>query len=92
MALQSSTFVNGQWTTTSFGVDHILRVHNQKDKIPNIMDVEKAPTLGLLSQTVIRSPLVHWILPVRLRGSGIDDVAFIGVRLFASFPLVSTHV
>jgi hypothetical protein len=54
--------------------------------------VEKAPTLGLLSQTVIRSPLVHWILPVRLRGSGIDDVAFIGVRLFASFPLVSTHV
>jgi hypothetical protein len=34
---------------------------------------------SLLTQTVIESPVVHWILPVNIRGSQDDrDVAFIG--------------
>jgi len=90
MALRASTLVDGEWTTTTFDVDHVLRAHNRKQEAPSLMDVEKPPTLGILTQTVIRSPLVHWILPVRLRGPDIHDVAFIGVR---NLPcLVLLHV
>lgn len=78
MALRANTLVNGEWTTTTFNVDHVLRAHNNKPETPDLMDVEKPPILGLLTQTVIRSPLVHWILPARLRGPKIHDVAFIG--------------
>ncbi len=82
MAFQTSTLVNGQWTTTTLDIDQVLLVHNQKDKpeSPRLMEVERPPILGLLTQTVIRSPLVHWILPVKLRDPEIQDVAFIGVR------------
>jgi hypothetical protein len=89
MALQASTLVDGAWTTTTIDVDDVLRAHNHEQEATNLMDVEKPPTIGILTQTVIRSPLVHWILPVRLRGTKIHDVAFIGVRYgfrFSSCP------
>lgn len=63
---------------TTFGVDDVLRAQNAEEE-SRVMDVEQLPVLGILSQTVIRSPLVHWILPVKFRGPQIHDVAFIGV-------------
>jgi hypothetical protein len=81
MALETNTLVNGAWTTQTLDVNDVLRHYNQQDKEANVkaFEVEKAPVLGLLTQTVIQSPLVHWILPVRLRDSFSNDVAFIGV-------------
>ncbi|CZR62372.1 uncharacterized protein PAC_12269 [Phialocephala subalpina] len=80
MAFESNTLVNGEWTTRVLDVNTVLRHYDQQDKdnATNLVDVEKTPKFGLLTQTVIRSPLVHWILPVRLRDSRIHDVAFIG--------------
>src|SRR6266536_2556468 len=84
MAFETSTLINGEWTTRTLDVDTVLRHYDQQDKEANanILEVEKAPVLGLLTQTVIRSPLVHWILPARLRSPNNNDVAFIGVRQF----------
>lgn len=82
MAFTSNTLVNGQWTTRPLNLDTVLQHYNQKDKDAKAtpMEVERPPVLGLLTQTVIRSPLVHWILPIRLRSPKLNDVAFIGVR------------
>ena len=66
-------------------VNEVLQQYDKEERdarTPHI-DVEKAPVMGLLTQTVIRSPLVHWILPVRLRNQDNNDVAFIGVRYFS---------
>lgn len=81
MALETNTLVNGAWTTRTLDVNAVLRHYDQQDKEANTKaaDIEKAPTLGLLTQTVIRSPLAHWILPVRLRDPLLNDVALIGV-------------
>lgn len=38
------------------------------------------PRVGLLTQTVISSPTVQWILPARLRGQRFNDVVFVGER------------
>lgn len=88
MAFETSTLVNGEWTTRTLDVNTVLRHYDQLDRQANtnILDVEKVPTLGLLTQTIISSPLVHWILPVRARDLEKNDVAFIGVSelLFAN--------
>jgi hypothetical protein len=62
-------------------VNAVLRHYEQQDRAAsrNTVEVQRAPVLGLLTQTAIRSPLVHWILPVRLRAQHANDVAFIGV-------------
>lgn len=80
MALETNTLVNGAWTTQTVDVNEVLRHYNQQDKEADVkvQELQKAPVLGLLTQTVIKSPLVHWILPVRLRDSFSNDVAFIG--------------
>ncbi|CZT43873.1 uncharacterized protein RSE6_03976 [Rhynchosporium secalis] len=80
MALATNILVNGEWTTRTFDVNSILRHHDQQDKdaASTIEELEVAPKLGLLTQTVVRSPLVHWILPARLRDNSKHDVAFIG--------------
>lgn len=82
MAFEASVLQNGQWTTRTLDVNTVLRHYDQQDQeaTANTVEIEKAPVLGLLTQTVIRSPIVHWILPVKLRDSGTNDVAFIGVR------------
>lgn len=84
MAFETSTLVNGEWTTRTLDVDTVLEHYNQRDKeaTTTFMEVEKTPTIGILTQTVIRSPLVHWILPVKLRDVETQHVAFIGVRIF----------
>jgi hypothetical protein len=89
MAFESNTLVNGEWTTRTLDVNTVLRHYDQQDNQPtaNIMDQEHPPLWGLLTQTIIRSPLVNWILPVSLRDPGIHDVAFIGVSTFQFPPL-----
>jgi len=91
MAFETSTLVNGEWTTRTLDVDTVLRHYNQKDMeaTTTFMEVETAPTIGILTQTVIGSPLVHWILPIRLRDLETQHVAFIGVRVVSiprAFP------
>ena len=37
-------------------------------------------TTGLLTQTVLPSPVIQWILPARLRSKKLNDVVFVGHR------------
>ncbi|KAL2061712.1 hypothetical protein VTL71DRAFT_7090 [Oculimacula yallundae] len=80
MALATTSFVGGEWVTRTLDINSVLRHHDQQDKdaTSSVKEVEQAPKLGLLTQTVIRSPLVHWILPARLRDNSKHDIAFIG--------------
>ena len=82
MAFETSILQNGEWTTRTLDVNTVLRHYDLQDQeaTANAVEIESAPVLGLLTQTVIRSPLVHWILPVKLRDPETNDVAFIGVR------------
>jgi hypothetical protein len=95
MAFETNTLVNGEWTTRTLDINTVLKHFDQEGKETNIrdLDIERAPTVGLLTQTVVRSPLVHWILPARLRNPERNDVAFIGVRLllYYSFFLLDCH-
>ena len=89
MAVETRVLVNGVWVTRTVGLDDVLRRHEERDAEAGqtTMELEKTPMFGMLTQTVIQSPLVHHILPIRLRGLEFNDVAFIGVCFFLScFP------
>jgi hypothetical protein len=92
MAFETSTLVNGQWTTRTLDVNAVLQHYDQEDREAKMthVEVEQTPVLGLLTQTVIRSPLVHWILPARLRSQYCNDVAFIGVWHPVSFVILNS--
>jgi hypothetical protein len=85
MAFSTNTLVNGQWTSTTLDVTAVLQHYDEQDREANAnanantMNGQRAPMLGLLTQTALQSPLVHWVLPVRLRNKHSNDVAFIGV-------------
>jgi len=63
-----------------------MRYYDHKDSEEPPPKIIEAPVLGILTQTVVPSPLANWILPVRARGSHFNDVAFIGV---GTFPLTN---
>jgi len=82
MAFNTNTLnEDGEWTTRTLDINTVLQHYDQQDQEANAkpVEIEKAPVLGLLTQTIIRSPLAHWILSARLRSPDSNDVAFIGV-------------
>lgn len=78
MAFQSNVFRNGAWVTETVNVRDALRASALGQK-PILGPQDEQPKYGILSRTVIDSPLARWILPVRLRSRRRNDVAFIGV-------------
>lgn len=85
--LQTQVLVDGQWVTRTVDTHTLLQHHNRMDDnaVDNTMDTIRPPVRGVLTQTIVQSPLVHWILPIRLQGQEYDDVAYIGV---SGCPLV----
>lgn len=81
LPLQTQVFVDGQWVTRTIDTHTLLQHHNRMEDmtVDNTMETIRPPVRGILTQTIIQSPLVHWILPIRLRGQEYNDVAFIGV-------------
>ncbi|TGO85715.1 hypothetical protein BPOR_0371g00050 [Botrytis porri] len=78
--LQTQVLVDGQWVTRTVDTHTLLQRYNRMDDraIDHTMETIRPPIRGVLTQTIIPSPLVHWILPIKLRGQEYNDVAYIG--------------
>lgn len=83
--LQTGTLIDGQWTTTNVDMNTVLARHMERKQDEMQSEGDKPPALGLLTQTIIESPVVHWIISARIRSSEYHDVAFIGVSLRLPF-------
>lgn len=80
MALQAAHMENGVWTTRRIDISDLLtQTHARRPDLRRDAEAPK-PKVGLLSQTVVRSPIIQWILPARLRSRFHNDVAFVGER------------
>jgi hypothetical protein len=80
--IQTEVLVNGQWTTQHVTLDEILANERQQAEAAATSKQQRLPDplphLGLLSRTVLRSPIVNWIFPARVRHKRFNDVVFIG--------------
>ncbi|KAF7560773.1 hypothetical protein G7046_g3376 [Stylonectria norvegica] len=79
MDLQTNTLVNGQWVNQTVRIQDILKA-STVPKSNTTLPRAEPPACGILSRTVVESPVVHHILPVRIRSSAHNDVAFVGDR------------
>ncbi|KAF4301921.1 Cleavage/polyadenylation specificity factor A subunit [Botryosphaeria dothidea] len=81
MALQTGVFENGQWVTRRVSIQDILQQNSQREshvqQTPFRPPMEQ-PVVGLLSRSVLQSPVVNWIIPARVRNREKNDVVFIG--------------
>ncbi|GME23857.1 Cleavage/polyadenylation specificity factor A subunit [Neofusicoccum parvum] len=81
MALQTGVFENGQWVTRRVSIQDILQQNSQREshqEQPPFKPPMEQPVVGLLSRTVLQSPVVNWIIPARVRNREKNDVVFIG--------------
>lgn len=77
---------NGQWVTEPINLKDIM--NRNATKAPEEKLLIKSPRCGIMTRTVIESPVTHWILPVSLRSAQHKDVAFVGVSPGSPVPFV----
>ncbi|ERT02628.1 hypothetical protein HMPREF1624_00929 [Sporothrix schenckii ATCC 58251] len=78
MAFQTDVLRDGEWVTETVAINDMLKAGtNNKPSVPE-QHIDQPPTIGILTKTVIESPVAHWMLPVRLRSAQHMDVAVIG--------------
>ncbi|PTB72969.1 hypothetical protein M440DRAFT_1340680 [Trichoderma longibrachiatum ATCC 18648] len=76
MAFQTRVLRNGEWVTETVNLQAALKA----SAAPQVASepVQQPPVCGILTHTLVESPVVRWVLPVRLRSSTHNDIAFIG--------------
>lgn len=84
MAFQSNVFRGGQWVTQTVDLQAILKA-NAATRTPRQRTLKPAEC-GILTKTVVESPVSHWIVPVRLRSPHHNDVAFVSVSCCGLLP------
>ncbi|KAL8803278.1 MAG: hypothetical protein Q9200_006282 [Gallowayella weberi] len=80
MSLQTRVMVDGRWTTRTLDIHQILaRNREAKEAMleEEVSDPIQRPVLGLLTRTVVRSPVVRSIIPARVRHRSKNDVVFV---------------
>lgn len=78
--IETYMLVDGEYRMVRVTADQILNRNDQekqKKKVPPPKPPE-APVLGLLSTTLVHSPIINKILPARIRGTEFNDLLFVG--------------
>ncbi|GAP82946.1 putative thermotolerance protein [Rosellinia necatrix] len=76
-SLQTHLLVNDEWVTRFVSADELFGSPGPRAQgaIPVALP---PPKYGVLTKTVIESPIIRWVHPVQLRSSRQNDVAFVG--------------
>jgi len=83
--LNSHAWVNGQLRTEATQQEQFMAQNFNNDALSH--SSEGPPGYGLMSRTLVHSPVIKQIIPARIRNRGLNDVAFIGVNSILSFLL-----
>ncbi|KAI1090177.1 hypothetical protein F5B19DRAFT_335218 [Rostrohypoxylon terebratum] len=78
MSLQTYVLEDDQWVSRTVTAEELLRENSTARRKMGRQSLSKPPTYGLLTKTVIESPIIRWVLPVQLRSARYNDVALIG--------------
>ena len=81
MSLQTNVFENGRWVTRNID-PYQARARNtepqhkeQTSSSPLVLS--DVPSIGLLTRTLVKSPVIKWIIPARIRHKTKNDVLFV---------------
>ncbi|CAH0059660.1 unnamed protein product [Clonostachys solani] len=79
MAFETSVLRDGAWVTETVDFQAALKVYAPPANSEEVLFGDRPPC-GILSRTVIESPVVNAVHSVRLRSKWKNDIAFIGDR------------
>lgn len=79
MALYTNVLENGQWVTRQVDSLHLFAQNRPAEVTPVIAQNETPmpPPWGILTRTLVRTPVVKWIIPARVRHPDKNDVLYI---------------
>ncbi|KAF4414528.1 hypothetical protein CFRS1_v012191 [Colletotrichum fructicola] len=80
MAFQTNVFRDGAWVTETVDLKTVLSKGSAAAASPAAPPPPTPPDCGILTRTVIESPIARWVLPALLRSAHHNDVAFVGDR------------
>jgi len=82
-SVQTQIFENGEWVTRTLTAEELMgtNVRSLPAAREPLGNTPKAPKYGLLTRTIIDSPIIRWVHPAQLRSSRFNDVALVGVRI-----------
>lgn len=89
MSISTGSYVNGQWTTRQMDIHQVLSQNrlkeSTKDTTAGVKDPQPPPPplMGILTQKLVDSPVVKWIIPARMRHKSKKDVVFVYDRNIA---------
>ena len=71
--------IDGESVNRALDLPFIHQPQNQSHPklVEHLGQPDQSPALGILTHTVVRSPVVKWILPARIRHEDKDDVVFV---------------
>lgn len=77
--IETHVFQDGEYVATRLSAAEIIR-RARKEKTEQMVVPKHPvpPAIGLLSTTLVSSPVVDRIIPARIRGSAFNDLLFIG--------------
>ncbi|KAI2473109.1 hypothetical protein F4781DRAFT_262598 [Annulohypoxylon bovei var. microspora] len=78
MSLQTYVLEDDQWVSRTVSAEELLRENTTARRKTGRQSLSKPPTYGLLTRTIVESPVIRWVLPVQLRSARYNDVALIG--------------
>ncbi|KFY42336.1 hypothetical protein V494_02463 [Pseudogymnoascus sp. VKM F-4513 (FW-928)] len=88
--ISTTSWVNGRFMEREVDIETILSGNGNSSQQGIKLEFNKPPKVGLLTQTVIDSPISNWILPARLGNADDHDVVFIGDNLLQVKRLVTS--
>ncbi|KAI9892870.1 MAG: hypothetical protein M1814_001029 [Vezdaea aestivalis] len=81
-SITSRVLEDGVWVNRTFTMDEILSGHAPPMKRPEpgplTLGTLGVPKFGILTKSLVHSPVIHWIIPARIRGESFNDVLFVG--------------
>src|SRR5690349_9702515 len=82
--IETNVFRDGQWQTSRQTIHSLLKGNTPQPPEPVPVPPPEPPSCGILTRTIIESPVVRHVLPARLRSRSQNDVVFVGVSLVLS--------
>lgn len=78
MSVQTRVMADGRWTTRTLDIHQILARNREEQTMPQELPTgPKPPVVGLLTKTVVRSPIIKCVIPARVRHRSKNDVVFV---------------
>lgn len=83
MSVQTTVLENGRWVTRNVDPYHVRAQNTEiprKEQRQTSISLPKAPALGILTKTLIKSSVIKRIIPAKIRHKTKNDVLFISTN------------